>query len=168
MYGWGAKESVKLMTVEKGFDVVKMKKEKVGTSPIVSEEETNYYVEEYMKHKENPVRGPLNWYRVHELNFNDEKEAGFGKEWREGKTKYKFPTLAIVGKRDAALPPKMSEGMEKWFEKGTQAGGLRKVVVEANHWALWTNAEEVNGLIADWLRDEFGVKGGRSASSSKL
>ena len=127
-----------------------------------------HYVQEYMKHKDNPMRGPLNWYRVHELNFNDEKEAGWGSDWRHGKTRFAFPTLAIVGKKDAALPPKMSEGMEKWFEKGNNKGGLRRIIIDANHWALWTNASEVNGIIADWLKDEFGVADDKKVKSSRL
>jgi len=168
MYGWGGKEGVRLMAVEKGFDISRMKQVDVGTSPIVTENEMDHYVSEYMKHEKNPMHGPLNWYRVHELNFNDEKEAGWGNQWREGKTKFEFPTLAIVGKKDAALPPAMSEGMENWFAKGNVKGGLTRTIVEANHWALWTNADEVNGLVANWLETEFDVKRTQRLSSPRL
>lgn len=168
MYGWGVREGKNLMNVQKGFDLVRMKKEKVGTSPIVSEKETDHYVEQYMKHAENPMRGPLNWYRVHELNYKDEQEQGWGLEWRDGKKKFTFPTLTVVGKRDAALPPKMSEGMERWFEKGGAPGGMKRILIESNHWALWTHAKEVNGLIAQWLSDEFGIEGGNGAGTPRL
>lgn len=89
------------------------------------------------------MHGPLNWYRTGELNFEDEKEMA-AKIEKEG-YKFDMPVMLIVGSRDAALPPRLSEGMEKWFRS------LTKGEVNAGHWALWEKPAEVNRFIAEWL-----------------
>lgn len=126
--------------------------EKLGPSPLLSKEELDHYAEQYAI---NGIRGPLNWYRTGELNFADERELA-GRFWEEeNPLRFETPTLFIAAKRDAALPPAMWEGMEKWFEEGR----LRREVVDSSHWALWEKAEEVNGFIEDFL---LGVVGGKS------
>lgn len=59
-----------------------------------------------------------------------------------------MPFLFIGGARDAALPPAMAAGMEKYFRS------LTKGEVNASHWALWEKPEEVNTYIKEFL---FGV-----------
>ncbi|KAI9049969.1 hypothetical protein LZ554_006116 [Drepanopeziza brunnea f. sp. 'monogermtubi'] len=91
------------------------------------------------------MRGPLNWYRTQELNFEDEKPmaaemAGF---------RFDVPTLFIAGARDDALPPSMSAGMDKWFRS------LTRGEVDANHWALWEKPAEVNRYIEEFLAGQI-------------
>lgn len=89
------------------------------------------------------MHGPLNWYRTGELNFEDEKEMAVKIE-KEG-YKFDMPVLLVSGSKDAALPPRLSEGMEKWFRS------LTRGEVNAGHWALWERPEEVNRFIGEWL-----------------
>lgn len=117
--------------------------EKLGPSPLLSKEELDHYAEQYAI---NGIRGPLNWYRTGELNFEDEKEMA--EEFhKENGRKVEIPTMFIAGLRDAALPPAMGEGMEKWFGEGK----LRREEVESSHWALWEKPEEVNAYIKDFV-----------------
>lgn len=116
----------------------------VRPTPLLSKEEMDFYVKRYAIHG---MRGPLNWYRTQELNFEDEKELA---ENVEG-FKFKIPFLFIAGKRDAALPPAISRGMDKWFEN------LVRAEVDTNHWALWEKPDEVNGHIKDFLVNKVGT-----------
>jgi hypothetical protein len=42
----------------------------------------------------------------------------------------------------------MSAGMDRFFKH------LTREQVDANHWALWEAAEEVNNIIAAWLGEQ--------------
>ena len=57
-----------------------------------------------------------------------------------------IPVLFIQATRDQALPPAMSEGMEKYIPN------LTRKSVEASHWALWEAPQQVNKLIQEWLK----------------
>lgn len=78
----------------------------VKASPLLTKEEMHLYVQRYLM---KGMHGPLSWYRTGELNFEDEKEIA---EKMKG-FKFDQPTLFVAGSRDAALPPSMSQGMEK-------------------------------------------------------
>ena len=60
------------------------------------------------------------------------------------------PVLFIQATRDAALPPAMSNGMEKYVPNLTRGS------VEAGHWAMWEAPRQVNKLIEEWLRKVTG------------
>ncbi|CAL3968594.1 unnamed protein product [Diplocarpon coronariae] len=120
----------------------------IGPSPLLSQEEMDFYVQRYAI---KGMHGPLNWYRTQELNFEDEKAlaetmAGF---------KFDMPTLFIAGARDAALPPAMSQGMEKWFRS------LTRGEVDSSHWALWEKPAEVNRYIEEFLAGQ--ISAGRAS-----
>jgi soluble epoxide hydrolase / lipid-phosphate phosphatase len=104
---------------------------------LLEPEELEYYAEAYSR---NGLRGPLNWYRTRELNFRDEKPLAVVKDF-----KIRCPVLFVVAKNDQALPPSMSQGMEKSFENLT----VREV--DSGHWALWQKPEECNWLIGGFL-----------------
>jgi len=106
-------------------------------TPLLEPEELDYYAEVYSR---NGLRGPLNWYRTRELNFRDEKPLAAVKDF-----KIRCPVSFVVAKNDRALPPSMSQGMEKSFEDLT----VREV--DAGHWALWQKPEECNWLIEGFL-----------------
>ena len=117
---------------------------KLGPTPLLSKEELDFYAQRYALHG---MHGPLNWYRTAELNFEDEKEMA-AKIEKEG-YKFDMPVLLVAGSKDAALPPKLSEGMEKWFRS------LTRGEVNASHWALWEKPDEVNRFIAEWLEGKI-------------
>lgn len=143
IYGARSKEGKPTFSVEEGciFDRL----EGMGKSPLVSDEELAFYVEKY---KRNGMTGPTNWYRTGELNFEDEKElAESGKEVR-----FEMPTLFITATKDAALPPALSQGMEKSFRS------LTRGQVEATHWALWQTPVEINQYLDEFLVGQIGAK----------
>ncbi|WAO88445.1 Hypothetical protein NCS54_00579300 [Fusarium falciforme] len=107
-------------------------------SRLLSEEEHEYYTEQYAARGSPEMRGPLNWYRMRELNHGDEVEIA------KAGHKFAMPALFITATEDSALPPAMSLGMDKNFDN------LTRGEVKASHWALWQAAEDVNGQIAKW------------------
>ncbi|KAG6173806.1 hypothetical protein E4U34_007233 [Claviceps purpurea] len=111
----------------------------LGPSPLLSREEVDYYAAQYMLQPSPPMRGPLNWYRTRRINYEEEVElAG-------SFTQVEPPALFIAATKDAALPPAMSSGMEKYFKD------LTRGEVEATHWALVEATEQVNNQIVEWL-----------------
>ncbi|THV46014.1 hypothetical protein BGAL_0426g00010 [Botrytis galanthina] len=149
LYGGRSPEKELGFSVSEG--VLFQNLEKLGPSPLLSKEELDHYAEQYAI---NGIRGPLNWYRTGELNFEDEKELA--EEFhKENGYKVEIPTMFIGGSRDAALPPTMAENMQQWFGEGK----LRKEEVDASHWALWEKPEEVNAYVKDFLTK---VVGGQS------
>ncbi|KAK3942962.1 alpha/beta-hydrolase [Diplogelasinospora grovesii] len=125
--------------------------DKIGQSPLLTPEETSFYVQEYERHG---MRGPLNWYRTGKINFEEELELV-----KDGRVRVTVPGLIIAASKDGALPPSMSVGMEKHFDKG-----LTKREVNASHWALWEAPAGVNKYIGEFLE---GVLKGESGESFK-
>ena len=56
-----------------------------------------------------------------------------------------IPVLVIEATNDAALPPSLSDGMERFIPN------LTRKEVEATHWALWQKPGEANEMIREWL-----------------
>ncbi|MCJ1257969.1 hypothetical protein MMC24_005797 [Lignoscripta atroalba] len=106
----------------------------IGTTPLMSSKMLDYYVDQYAR---NGVHGPLNWYRTHEINFEEERKLE--------KSTIEIPVLFIQALRDSALPPAMSAKM------GQSIPNLTKKEVDTSHWALWEAPEQVNGMIKEWL-----------------
>ncbi len=71
----------------------------------------------------------------------------------------KVPTLFILATRDAALTPRMSRGMDRFFSNAKE--NLKVVEVEASHWVHWEKKEEVNRVLGDWFGERFGLRGGK-------
>ena len=117
---------------------------KLGPSPLVSSEEMDYYVEEYMRQDAPQLRGPLNWYRTRKLNW--EQELPLAKTFSQ----LEMPALFISATRDVALPPEMSAGTDKYFKQ------LTRGEVNASHWALWQAADGVNDQLLSWLKSVNG------------
>ncbi|OJD23955.1 hypothetical protein ACJ73_04695 [Blastomyces percursus] len=132
---------------EFGFDVFNGvlldKFQHLQRSKVISEEELNYYVDEYAR---NGVHGPLNWYRTREQNYKDEI-CLLGR-------KLDIPVLFILATQDEALRPALSRNMSKYLPNLTTAE------VTAGHWALWQASTECNEAISKWM--EAVVFGGKS------
>lgn len=120
----------------------------LGKSMLLSEEELDYYVKQYMRQAAPQLRGPLNWYRNRRPTWEEELPLA------EKGEKLKLPALLVTASRDGALPPSMSAGMEKHFDK------LSRGEVDASHWALTHAADEVNGILQKWIEGvlDGGVK----------
>lgn len=89
----------------------------------------------------------VNWYRTRKVNYEEEL-AIVGR-------KIEVPTLFIQALKDQALPPHLGKSMAK------HVPNLTVKQVNTAHWALWEKPEEVNGIIASWLKD-VAFKDGRS------
>ena len=112
----------------------------VGDAPIISAKEMEYMVQEYARHG---LKGPLNWYKTREMNFKDDKVL-----FEQGKNKIEVPSLFIAASQDIALPPRLSQAMEKYFSVP-----LRRAEVATTHWALEEAPSEVNGFIGEFLQN---------------
>lgn len=110
----------------------------LGSSPLISDEDVDYYTTEYLN---NTMRGPLSWYRTAKTNFDDELSLV-----ESGAVNFTMPGLYIGATMDTALPPVMSVGMEAYFDQGLTRGE-----VESSHWALWEAAQDVNGIVGEWI-----------------
>ncbi|KAK3949814.1 Alpha/Beta hydrolase protein [Pseudoneurospora amorphoporcata] len=122
----------------KGLDLGKL--DEVGASPLVGEEIMDFYVDEYSR---NGIQGPMNWYRTREINLQDELPlAEKYANWQ-----FQVPVMIVMVGHDPALPPELTDGMEKYFAKGLR----KEVVPEASHWVLIHTPEEVNKLVGEFL-----------------
>lgn len=126
---------------------------KMGKTRLMTEEELDYYVDEYARHG---VNGPLNWYRSREAMFLDDLDFFFdgpkteASQWTGEKATIKIeqPLLYVFATRDMALQDWMSKQMQARIPK------LVRRDVEASHWALWEKPEEVNKHIVEFV-DNF-------------
>lgn len=89
----------------------------------------------------------VNWYRTRKVNFEDEL-AILGR-------RITIPVLFIQALKDTALPPHLGKSMAK------HVPDLTVKHVDTAHWALWERPEEVNGIIAAWLKHVV-FEGGRA------
>ncbi|KUI59831.1 Bifunctional epoxide hydrolase 2 [Cytospora mali] len=117
--------------------------DKFTKSTLLDDEELDFYVEQYSR---NGIRGPVNWYRTRQHNY--EEELALLKDGQQ--PKIKTPAMIIVAKGDVALLPKMSEGMEAHFDS------LKRVLVDGSHWALWDATESVNAEIKAFVEQVLG------------
>lgn len=62
------------------------------------------------------------------------------------------PVLFIQATKDAALPPAMSKGMERFIPH------LTRKSVPTGHWALWEAPQQVNDMVKEWLKLTEGLK----------
>ncbi|KAK4123418.1 alpha/beta-hydrolase [Parathielavia appendiculata] len=138
MYGARRDDGQAVVDTTKGVRLDLLEVNKIGESPLVSREEMDYYVDEYVK---NGMRGPLSWYKTTKINYDEERTL-----LEEGKkTRITVPSLMVTATRDAALPPDMAAGMGKWVDN------LVTRQVDASHWALWQTPAETNQYIGEFL-----------------
>ncbi|OAA67986.1 epoxide hydrolase [Niveomyces insectorum RCEF 264] len=143
-----------LFTTAHGIDLARL--DQVGPTPLLSAEELDYYVTEYAR---SGMRGPTNWYRTQRVNYEDERALvdGGGGGSRGSRT-IAVPSLMVVATNDAALPPSLSAGMDRYFVK------LTKHTVPGGHWVLWQSPDAVNKVITDFLAPLLPGRGTQRAS----
>lgn len=142
MYGASGPNREHVFTTDKGVHFEHL--DKMGKCPLLSEDELDFYVEQYSR---NGMRGPLNWYRTRKINY--EEELALLKDGQQPKVTQ--PALMVLAKKDQALPPRMAQGMEVYFDS------LRKEEVDGTHWSLWEPvAEQTNGHIGHFVEELLG------------
>lgn len=104
------------------------------------------------EYSRNGVHGPLNWYRLTEINFADEKQYA-------STPTIDVPMLFIQALRDTALPPSMGKSMTHFIPN------LTMEQVNTSHWALTEDPQRVNELVHSWLEKHFP---GESKKGSRL
>lgn len=118
---------------------------KIGPARLASPDIVDYYVQEFARHG---LHGPTNWYRTRDLNGSDEEELAK----KEPNFKFKLPAMLLMAEKDGALPPRLAEGQEKYFEGPFKS----ELIPNSSHWAMIQCPEEVNKHIGDFLKSVLG------------
>lgn len=134
MYGARGPNRESLFSPEKGLLFENL--EKVGKTRLLSDEEMEYYVEQYSR---NGLHGTVNWYRTRKVNYDE--DLGL-------KTStVSQPCLFIQATRDSVLTVDLARRMERNVPELT----IKQVT--ASHWALWEKPAEVNAILEKWLKE---------------
>ncbi|XXG96566.1 hypothetical protein Hte_002851 [Hypoxylon texense] len=118
---------------------------KIGSARLASPEIVDYYVQEFARHG---LHGPCNWYKTRDLNGDDEvvlakEDPGF---------KFKLPAMLVMAEKDGALPARLAEGQEKFFEGPFTS----EIILGSSHWAMVQCPEEVNKYIGQFVKSVLG------------
>jgi len=155
LYGARTPDRQVAFDAEKGVDLALQPH--VGTSKLLSDEEMDYYVQEYSRHG---INGPLNWYRTREVNYLDEWVHFFGTDGQINHVpKIEHELLFVLATRDQAIKPFMAEKMRE------RVPNLTRKEVQTGHWALWEKPDECNRIIGDWLEEKVFADGGKGLKS---
>ncbi|ORY69506.1 Alpha/Beta hydrolase protein [Pseudomassariella vexata] len=139
IYGGKTPDGQFIFSAEHGINEENLDKG-VGPAALMSQEWVDHYVREFSR---SGFHGPTNWYRTRKPNFEEELEL----TKIPGGFKFQIPCMVVMGEKDIALPPKLADGMEKWF-----AGSLRKeVALGVGHWAMWEDPVAINKLIGQFI-----------------
>ncbi|XP_045847402.1 bifunctional epoxide hydrolase 2 isoform X2 [Meles meles] len=112
--------------------------EEPSPSSIVTEEDIGVYVQQFQK---SGFRGPLNWYRNMELNWQwGCKAVGW---------KILIPALMVTAEKDPVLVPEMSKHMEDWIPN-LKRGHIK----ECGHWTQMEKPTELNQILTEWLETD--------------
>lgn len=146
MYGARGPQGELVFSVDRGVHFAHL--DRMGASPLLSDEEMDFYVRQYAR---NGMRGPLNWYRTRQVNYEEELALLKGEAGTEQQPRVLPPALMVVATKDAALPPRMAEGMGAAFDS------LRMAEVEGTHWSLWEPvAAQTNAHIGNFVDELLG------------
>jgi len=108
--------------------------------PLLSKEELDFYTDEFAR---TGFRGGISWYRNFDRNWAAHPEIGV--------TKIDHPALMVTAEWDMALQPVMAADMP------SRCNDLETVMIEkCGHWTQQEKAEELNGIMVDWLARRFG------------
>lgn len=109
-----------------------------GGEPFLPPEDFQFYVDTFRR---TGFSGGIHWYR--NLRRNWELLADVPQ-------RVEVPALMISAENDLFLPPRLTEGMERWVPKLE-----RHVIPRCGHWTQQEQPEEVNRLMTAWLRRWF-------------
>ncbi|XP_020754299.2 bifunctional epoxide hydrolase 2 [Odocoileus virginianus] len=107
-------------------------------SRMVTEEDIQFYVQEF---KKSGFRGPLNWYRNMDRNW-EWGCKGLGR-------KILIPALMVTAEKDFVLTPDMSKHMEDWIPH-LKRGHIK----DCGHWTQMEKPAELNQILIEWLETD--------------
>ncbi|XP_064338561.1 bifunctional epoxide hydrolase 2 isoform X2 [Camelus dromedarius] len=119
--------------------------EEPSLSRMVTEGDIQFYVQQF---KKSGFRGPLNWYRNMERNWQWGCKA-LGR-------KILIPALMVTAEKDFVLVPELSKHMEDWIPH-LKRGHIN----DCGHWTQTEKPTELNRILIEWLgNDARGPPGG--------
>jgi len=112
-------------------------------TPLLTAGTMDFYVSEYAR---NGLRGPLNWYRVRDLNHEDELV------FLQASPRYRFkmPAMLVMAEHDIAFPPEVADKQQRFFGKGMLKQHLMK---GCSHWIMIERPDEANRLIGEFVEE---------------
>ncbi|KIY00800.1 uncharacterized protein Z520_03466 [Fonsecaea multimorphosa CBS 102226] len=121
---------------------------------LVSSVELDFYASEFSR---NGLTGPVNWYRIREVNWADEYAYFFdnGKVPRPSNLRFgpEHEILYVRATCDPAISDNMVARMVPKVDK------LTHHEIEAGHWVLWQKPAEANRILGQWLEDKVFKEG---------
>ncbi|XP_055283246.1 bifunctional epoxide hydrolase 2 [Moschus berezovskii] len=107
-------------------------------SKMLTEEDIQFYVQEF---KKSGFRGPLNWYRNMDKNW----------EWgcKGSGRKILIPALMVTAEKDFVLTPELSKHMEDWIPH-LKRGHIK----DCGHWTQMEKPTELNRILIEWLETD--------------
>ncbi|KAI9036630.1 alpha/beta fold hydrolase [Aspergillus affinis] len=139
LYGGTTSDGKYAIDVTKGVDLELATQ--LNHTRLLAPEELDYYVEVYAR---NGLRGPCNYYRTRQANFNDEQVFAEN----PSAIVLKCPTLFVRASTDAVVSDQMVGMMEKTVPN------LTMKEVQAGHWVPWQKPAEVNEILTEWMRQQ--------------
>ncbi|KXJ91551.1 Alpha/Beta hydrolase protein [Microdochium bolleyi] len=139
--------------VNQGLDIPHL--DTYGATPLMTAVMMDHFVAEYAR---NGLKGPFNWYRVRDLNHQDELvflQPG------QGKYTFKIPAMLVMADQDLAFPPGVADKQQRFFEKGLK----QHLIKDCSHWIMIERPEEANKLIGEFVAM---VLGEEKSDRSKL
>ncbi|KAJ1955758.1 hypothetical protein GGI12_005483 [Dipsacomyces acuminosporus] len=110
----------------------------IQRSSLLSEAELQYYISMYKRHG---MGGPTNYYRVWEMNWQEEHDAGFFN------STINKPSMMVTVDKDRALPAEMTKGMEDYIP-----GLMRAHIQGSGHWVLVEQKDQANAALTQYLK----------------
>ncbi|XP_066468080.1 bifunctional epoxide hydrolase 2 [Tiliqua scincoides] len=108
-------------------------------SSLLPEPVLQYYIQQFQK---SGFRGPLNWYRNMQTNWDWNASAG--------ERKIQIPALMVTAEKDSVLHPNMSKHMEKWIPQLT-----RGHIEDCGHFTQMERPAAVNKILIKWLEGVY-------------
>jgi len=131
-------EKIKFSEVRKRGGLLVGWPKDIKQSVMLSEEDLNEYVKAY---KYSGFKGPLNWYRNVEVNWEFSKQFA-------GQT-IEQPALIVTVGKDALFPPNLPDVLHN----NKSLPRLSKAHIEnAGHWVMQEEPDKLNKILLDWLR----------------
>ncbi|KAJ2006393.1 hypothetical protein GGI04_000229 [Coemansia thaxteri] len=109
----------------------------ISRNRLLSEQELQYYISEFSR---NGMAGPTNYYRVQELTWQEEHDAGFCENSINNKC------MIVTAAYDKALPASLTKSMEKFIPRL-----MRMHVEDSGHWVLVEQQAQANAALKLFL-----------------
>ena len=111
--------------------------------PLLSDAELDVFVRAFER---SGFTGGINWYRNMDRNWRLTEHVP---------QTLQVPSLMVMAEDDFALRPALAEGME------ARVTPLEKVLIrDCGHWTQQERPAELNRILVDWLRRQFGERPG--------